>query len=130
MYYDVFKYPHQAWVENHLTFGQLRRIVGELPVDAVLYSYAKDYYPVLDDSKVFEGFLGVGSVTLGHSLKEGLEPVTAGSLAEGLYGLDDLIRPSYVWLDVEGSSDYHRAVNGVRINGDGSYTLSSVLTKP
>lgn len=106
-------------VEHHLTFGELKGILAALPGDAVLHA-VKDYYtPEHDFASVAGGNLYLDTCS---KYEDGFTPATVGSFRDYLDTLEDTEDNFYVRL----TTPFTGAVNGVRINSDGSYTLSAV----
>lgn len=114
-------------VQNHLTFGLLVKILSTLPADAPLYAGAKNYYPELN-LRSYRGYcedmeIDTKStpVTVGEFLNLLLE--ARGTEVEaykgGAYTVAD---ESYLWIGYEGGTN-SSGMNGVCINGDGSYIL-------
>jgi hypothetical protein len=106
-------------VEHHLTFGELKGILSTLPGDAVLHAVEDQYAPENDFS-----WSSAGNFYLDTRSKheDGFTPATVGSFRDYLGSLEDMDDNFYVRL----MAPFTGAVNGVRINSDGSYTLSAV----
>jgi hypothetical protein len=114
-------------VQNHLNFGTLVHILSTLPVDAPLHSGDKDYYPELK-LRSYRGYCEdmevdttVTPVTVGDFLKVLLE--AKGTTITAYKGGDyPVVDDCYLWMGYEGGV-CGMGMNGVCINGDGSYTL-------
>lgn len=124
------------FVKHHMTIGQMVDVLGVLPQNAILHGdpYRDDrgdYYPGLE----VQTFRRLLSRELGLELEmeRSETPVTVGEFREFLMGSmtveiegenEMLTANSYVYIDwlVGGGG----CVNGVRMNGDGSFTLSHV----
>ena len=106
-------------VEHHLTFGELKGILSTLPGDATLHA-VKDYYAPDNDFTSTSG----GNLYLDTSNRHAssFKPATVASFRDYLVSLEGMDDNSYVWILIIG----YNAVNGVRINSDGSYTLTAV----
>ena len=105
-------------VEHHLTLRGLKWILSELPGEAPLHA-VKDYYAPDNDFASTSGenlYLDTRSRN-----NSSFNPATVGSFRDYLGSLEDMDDNSYVWILVIG----YNAVNGVRINSDGSYTLTA-----
>ena len=124
------------FVKHHMTIGHMVDVLGTLPQDAILHGdpYRDDrgeYYPELEvqtSRRLISGELGL---EIGMERTE--TPVTVGAFREFLMGSlteeiegegEMLTANSYVYIDwlVGGGG----CVNGIRMNGDGSFTLSHV----
>jgi hypothetical protein len=114
-------------VQNHLTFGTLVTILSTLPADAPLHAGDKDYYPELK-LRSYRGYIedlevdtAVTPVTVGDFLKILLE--AKGTTIEPYKGGDcEVVDECYMWMGYEGGV-CGMGMNGVCINGDGTYTL-------
>lgn len=105
-------------VEHHVTLRELKWMLSELPGEAVLHA-DKDYYaPQNDFASAVAGSLYLET----HSkYEDSFEPATVNSFLEYLNSLEDIAGSAYVWI----TTPFHGAVNGIRINSDGSYTLTA-----
>lgn len=126
---ELFK----ARVRNHVTLEDLRRILSSLPGDAPLYANDEGLFPALEvaPSKRFRSDIDLAysansswvRVNTFLSWLKDIEGIKFVSPEGNETGCEVEDR-SFLWL---GRSE--TAINGVRINSDGSYTLSSVTVK-
>ena len=126
---ELFK----ARVRNHLTLEELRNILRSLPGDAPLYANDEGNFPSLevDASERFRSDLDLAYSPESSWVKvknflqwlEDIEGIKFVSPEGNETGCEVEDR-SLLWI---GKSD--GAFNGVRINNDDSYTLSSVVPK-
>lgn len=106
-------------VEHHLTLREFKWILSELPGDATLHA-VKDYYaPEHDFASTSGGNLYLDTCDR-HS--SSFAPATVNSFLGYLNTLENVEGSAYVWI----VTPFHGAVNGIRINSDGSYTLTAV----
>lgn len=122
------KIHYYGKVHNHLTLGTVVQILSTLPADAPLYAQAKgNYYPELN-LRSYRGYcedMEVDTtstpVTVGRF--HDLLVEARGTVVEGYKGGEyPVVDECYLWMGYEGGTN-GAGVNGVCINGDGSYTL-------
>lgn len=106
-------------VEHHVTLRELKWILSELPGEATLHAVEDYYVPENDFASAIAGSLYLDTCNR-HS--PSFAPATVNSFLDYLNSLEDVDGSAYVWLQTY----FHGAVNGIRINSDGSYTLTAV----
>lgn len=114
-------------VQNHLTLSTVVHILSTLPADAPLYAGDKNYYPELN-LRSYRAYcedmqIDVKStpVTVGEFLTLLLE--AKGTEIEAYKGGKyPVVDECFMWMGYEGGTD-GAGINGICINGDGSYTL-------
>jgi hypothetical protein len=121
------KIHYYGKVQNHLTFGTLVHILSTLPLTAPLYAGCKGYYPEMNlhSYRDYNEDMEVDStstpVTVGEFLNLLLE--AKGTTIEAYKGGNyPVVDECYLWMGYEGGTN-GCGMNGVCINGDGSYTL-------
>lgn len=105
-------------VEHHVTVRELKWMLSELPGEATLHA-VKDYYaPENDFASTSPGRLYLD--TRGRA-EATFKPATVNSFLGYLNSLENMEGSAYVWI----MTPFPGAVNGIRINSDGSYTITS-----
>lgn len=105
-------------VDHHVTLRELKWMLSELPGDATLYA-VKDYYAPQND---FASAIGGSLYLETHSkYEDSFTTATVTSFLDYLNSLEDVAGSAYVWI----TTPFHGAVNGIRINSDGSCTLTA-----
>lgn len=105
-------------MDHHLSFGDLRWLLAELPAGATLYAMGNEFYPSIERSHLM-----TTSFFLKSDYHEESDPVTVGEFREFLETLTTVHNSYYLWINVD-CNNY--ALNGIRMNGNGSFTLSAV----
>lgn len=106
--------------EHHLTLGNLKRLLGNLPSEALLYAGDNRYSPRFMDHDYNKGYLTINS---DYKTDWDFSQATVGDFYDSLFRIEGVPDDSYVSLRTWSAE----AVNGVRLNGDGSITLSTAL---
>lgn len=106
-------------VEHHVTLRELKWMLSELPGEATLHAVEGYYAPENDFASTVAGSLYLDTINR-HS--PSFVTATVGSFRDYLDTLENAEGNAYVWL----LTYFHGAVNGIRINSDGSYTLTAV----
>jgi hypothetical protein len=126
---ELFK----ARVRNHLTLAELRNILRSLPGDAPLYANDEGHFPSLeiDASERFRSDIELSyspdsSWVQVKNFLQWLEDIEGIKFVsdEGNETGCEVEDRSLLWI---GKSE--GAINGVRINNDGSYTISSAVVQ-
>lgn len=104
--------------EHHLTLGSLKLLLGNLPSEALLYAAGNRYSPCFMDHDYMDGYLTINS---DYETDWDFSQATVGDFYDSLFRLDGIPDDSFVSLRTWNTE----AMNGVRLNGDGSITLST-----
>lgn len=104
--------------EHHLTLGNLKRLLGNLPAEALLYAADNRYSPNLMDYDYTADHLTINS---DYETDWDFAQATVGDFYDSLFRLEGVPDESYVSLRTWSNE----AMNGVRMNGNGSITLST-----
>lgn len=114
-------------VQNHLTLGTVTQILSTLPAEAPLFALAKTYYPELN-LRSYRGYtedMEIDTTSTPVSVGEFLNLLleAKGTTVEAYKGGEyPVVDDCYLWIGYEGGASA-AGINGVCINGDGSYTL-------
>lgn len=108
----------QSNIEHHLTLGNLKRLLGNLPAEALLYAADNRYSPCFMDHDYTPGYLTLKS---DYETDWDFSQATVGDFYDSLFRIEGVPDDSYVSLRTWSTE----AVNGVRLNGNGSVTLST-----